>query len=115
MEYWGQDYLAKRIEKNQKFLLRLLNINAFGYNPIRKWLGIDYKGKIDEITHLSYGYNTEYFKKGNQWYKKQTRVYQQPDLGYKLNWILDSIPQVIIPKYGQPSWALNYKGLFKIH
>ncbi len=106
MEYWGQDYLAKRIEKNQKFLLRLLNINAFGYNPIRKWLGIDYKGKIDEISHLSFAYNTEYFKKGNQWYKRQTRVYQQPDLGYKLNLILERIPEIIIPKVGQPSWGL---------
>jgi len=93
MEYLGQQYLQKRIKANQEFLLKLLNFNIAGYNPIRKWLGIDYKGKIDEISHLSYAYNTEYFKKGNQWYKRQTRVYQQPDLGYKLNILLETIPR----------------------
>ena len=93
MEYLGQQYLHERIKANQEFLLKLLNFNIAGYNPIRKWLGIDYKGKIDEISHLSYAYNTEYFKKGNQWYKRQTRVYQQPDLGWKLNILLETIPR----------------------
>jgi len=96
----------QRIKDNQKFLLKLLHLHIGNYYPLRQWLGIDYTGKIDEISHLSYGYDTQYFKKGTQWYKKQTRVYQQPDLGYKLNWILDSIPEVIIPKSEQPSWGL---------
>jgi len=101
-----QQRQIQRIKDNQKFLLKLLHLHIGNYYPLRRWLGIDYTGKIDEISHLSYGYDTQYFKKGTQWYKKQTRVYQQPDLGYKLNWILDSIPQAIIPKYGQPSWGL---------
>ena len=96
----------QRIKDNQKFLLKLLHLHIGNYYPLRRWLGIDYTGKIDEISHLSYGYDTKYFKKGTQWYKKQTRVYQQPDLGYKLNLILERIPEVIIPKVGQPSWGL---------
>jgi len=96
----------QRIKDNQKFLLKLLHLHIGNYYPLRRWLGIDYTGKIDEISHLSYGYDTQYFKKGTQWYKKQTRVYQQPDLGYKLNLILERIPEVIIPKVGQPSWGL---------
>jgi len=101
-----QQRQIQRIKDNQKFLLKLLHLHIGNYYPLRRWLGIDYTGKIDEISHLSYGYDTQYFKKGTQWYKKQTRVYQQPDLGYKLNWILDSIPQAIIPRIGQPSWGL---------
>ncbi|MEM3609345.1 MAG: DNRLRE domain-containing protein [Candidatus Anstonellales archaeon] len=97
-----QQYLQDRIKDNQKFLLRLLNLNLFGYNPLRQWLGIDYKGKIDVVSHLSYGYISD-IKKDKVYI---TRVYQQPDLGYKLNLILDSVPEIIIPKVGQPSWSL---------
>ena len=115
MEYLSEEYLKNRIEQNQKFLVSLLNLHIGNYYPIRKWLGIDYKGKIDEISHLSYAYNTEYFKKGNQWYKRQTRVYQQPDLGYKLNLVLDRIPQlVLLPALLQPAFRLASVLLFSL-
>ena len=93
MEYLDEEYLKKRIEKNQKFLLTLLNLHIGSYFPLRKWLGIAYQGRIDEVSHLSIAYNTKYFKKGKKWYKQQTREYQQPDLGYKLNILLETIPK----------------------
>ena len=96
----------ERIQQNQKFLLRLLNLHIGHYYPLRKWLGIDYCGVIDEVSHLSYAFDSKLIRKGGHLYKQQTRVYQQPDLGYKLNLILDCIPEAIIPKYGQPSWGL---------
>jgi len=104
----GQDYQKKRIKKHQKFLLKLLHLHIGNYYPLRKWLGISYKGKIDEITHLSIAYNTKYFKKGKKWYKQVTRTYQQPDLGYKLNLVLDKIPQLsfALPALLQPAYGM---------
>ena len=103
----------ERIQQNQKFLLRLLNLHIGHYYPLRKWLGISYKGKIDDISHLSFGYNTKYFKKKGQWYKQQTREYQQPDLGYKLNLVLDKIPQLaLLPALLQPAYGLGALAFF---
>ena len=105
----------ERIQQNQKFLLRLLNLHIGHYYPLRKWLGISYKGKIDEITHLSFAYNTKYFKKGKKWFKQVTRTYQQPDLGYKLNLVLDKIPQlVLLPALLQPAFRLASVLLFSL-
>jgi len=107
-------YQAQRIQDNQKFLLKLLHLRVGNYYPLRKWLGISFRGKIDEVSHLSIGYNTKYFKKGKKWYKQQTRVYQQPDLEYKLNLLLDKIPQLsfTIPALLQPScsflWLIGF-------
>jgi len=113
MEYLSEEYLKNRIEQNQKFLVSLLNLHIGDYYPIRKWLGIAYKGKIDEVSHLSIAYNTKYFKKGKKWYKQQTREYQQPDLGYKLNLVLDRIPQlVLLPALLQPAFRLASVLLF---
>jgi len=112
MDYLGQNYLKQRIEKNQKFLLKLLNLHIGSYFPLRKYLGISYKGKIDEISHLSFAYNTKYFKKGRI---QQTREYQQPDLGYKLNLVLDKIPQlVLLPALLQPAFRLASVLLFSL-
>jgi len=105
----------ERIQQNQKFLLRLLNLHIGHYYPLRKWIGIAYKGKIDEVSHLSIGYNTKYFKKGKKWYKQQTREYQHPDLGYKLNLVLDRIPQlVLLPALLQPAFRLASLLLFSL-
>lgn len=100
----------QRIKDNQKFLLWLLHLRIGNYYPLRKWLGIDYKGKIDEITHLSIAYNTKKVKEGYQ----QTRTYQQPDLGYKLNLVLDKIPQLsfAIPALLRPAYGLGALALF---
>jgi len=115
MEYLSEEYLKKRIEQNQKFLVSLLNLHIGNFYPLRKWLGIAYKGKIDEVSHLSIGYNTKYFKKGKKWYKQQTREYQQPDLGYKLNLVLDRIPQlVLLPALLQPAFRLASVLLFSL-
>ncbi len=101
------NYQAQRIEDNQKFLLKLLHLHIGNYYPLRQWLGISYKGKIDEISDLSFGYNTRYFKKRGKWYKEQTREYQHPDLGYKLNLLLDKIPKLsfALPALLQPSYS----------
>jgi len=114
MDYIGKDYQKKRIKKHQKFLLKFLHLRIGNYYPLRKWLGIDYKGKIDEITHLSIAYNTKYFKKGKKWFKQVTRTYQQPDLGYKLNLVLDKIPQLsfAIPALLQPAYGLAALAFF---
>jgi len=115
MEFLGQDYLEKRIKDNQKFLLKLLNFHIGGYYPLRKWLGISFRGKIDDISHLSFGYNTKYIQKEGQWYKQQTREYQQPDLGYKLNLVLDRIPQLaLLPALLQPAYRLASVLLFSL-
>ncbi len=106
------DYQKQRIKNNQKFLLKLLHLHIGNYYPLRKWLGIDYKGKIDEVTHLSIAYDTKYFKKGKKWFKQQTRTYQQPDLGYKLNLLLDKIPQLAIPALLQPAYGLGALAFF---
>jgi len=98
------DNEINRIKKNQKFLLKLLHFHIGSYYPLRKYLGIDYKGKIDEISHLSIAYNTKKVKEGYQ----QTRTYQHPDLGYKLNLILDKIPQLaLLPALLQPAYGLG--------
>ena len=113
MSYIGQDYQKKRIEKHQQFLLKLLHLHIGNYYPLRKWLGISYKGKIDEITHLSIAYNAKYFKKGKKWFKQVTRTYQQPDLGYKLCQVLDKIPQLaFIPALLQPAYGLASLAFF---
>lgn len=113
MNYIGKDYQKKRIKKHQKFLLKLLHLRIGNYYPLRKWLGIDYKGKIDEITHLSIAYNTKYFKKGKKWFKQVTRTYQQPDLSYKLNLVLDKIPQLaLLPALLQPAYGLGALAFF---
>jgi len=97
--------MKDRIQKNQKFLLGLINLNLFGYYPLRKWLGIDHKGKIDEVSHLSIAYNTKDLGNGKI---QQTREYQQPDLGYKLNLVLDKIPQLaLLPALLQPAYGLG--------
>ena len=115
MEFLGQDYLEKRIKDNQKFLLKLLNFHIGKYYPLRKWLGISFRGKIDDISHLSFGYNTKYIQKEGQWYKQQTREYQQPDLGYKLNLVLDRIPQLaLLPALLQPAYRLASVLLFSL-
>jgi len=107
MEYLGQDYLKKRIRDNQKFLLRLLHLHIGNYYPLRKWLGIDYKEKIDDITHLSFGFNTKHFP------MQQSRTYQHPDLGYKLNLVLDKIPQLaLLPALLQPAYGLGALAFF---
>ncbi|HUV84560.1 MAG TPA: DNRLRE domain-containing protein, partial [Methanosarcinales archaeon] len=109
MEFIGQDYQAKQIKKHQKFLLGLLHLHIGNYYPLRKYLGIDYKGRINEITNLSIAYNTKKLKKGYE----ITRTYQQPDLGYKLNLILDKIPQLaLLPALLQPAYGLGALALF---
>lgn len=109
----GKDYQKKQIEKHQKFLLKLLHLHIGSYYPLRKYLGIDFKGRIDEITHLSIAYNTKHFSKGGKWYKQQTRTYQQPDLALKLNLILDKIPQLaLLPTLLQPAYGLGALALF---
>jgi len=113
MKSISQDYQKERIKNNQKFLLKLLHLRIGNYYPLRKYLGIDYKGKIDEISHLSFGYNTKHFPKGGIWYKQQSRTYQQPDLGYKLNLVLDKIPQLaLLPALLQPAYGLGALAFF---
>ena len=100
--------MTQRIKNNQKFLLKLLNLHIGGYYPLRKWLGIDYKGKIDEVSHLSIAYN--HYKGGK---KLTTRIYQHPDLGYKLNLVLDKIPQLaLLPALLQPAYGLGALAFF---
>lgn len=95
----------KKIEQNQKLLLALLHTHIGSFYPLRKWLGIDYKGKIDEISDLSIAYNTIYSEKDET--ITQTRTYQQPDLGYKLNTLLDKLPQLAlaIPAVLEPAYS----------
>jgi len=106
-----KDYQKQRIEKSQKFLLKLLHLHIGNYYPLRKYLGIDYKGKIDQISNLSIGYNTKDL--GDERIQ-QTRTYQQPDLGYKLNLLLDKIPQLsfAIPALLQPAYGLAALAFF---
>jgi len=112
MDFIGQDYLKTRIKQKQKFLVSLLNLHIGSYFPLRKWLGIAYKGKIDEVSHLSFAYNTKYFKDGRI---QQTRDYQHPDLGWKLNLVLDRIPQLILlPALLQPTFRLASVLLFSL-
>ena len=107
--YIGKDYQAKQIKKHQKFLLKLLHLHIGNYYPLRQWLGIDYKGKINEITNLSIAYNAKKVKKGYQ----ITRTYQSSDLGYKLNLILDKIPQLaLLPALLQPAYGLGALAFF---
>ena len=102
-------YQQKRIQDNQKFILKLLSLHIGNYYPLRKWLGIDYKGKINEITNLSIAYNAKKVKKGYQ----VTREYQHPDLGYKLNLVLDKIPQLaLLPAILQPAYGLGSLAFF---
>ncbi len=101
---------SQRIKNNQKFLLKLLNLHIGGYYPLRKWIGIDYKGKIDEVSHLSIAYN--HYKGGK---KLTTRIYQQPDFEYKLNLVLDKIPQLaLLPALLQPAYGLGALMLFNL-
>jgi len=105
----NKEYQKQRIEKQQKFLLKLLHIHIGNYYPLRKYLGIDYKGKIDQISNLSIGYNTK--KVGKKY--QQTRTYQSSDLGYKLNLLLDKIPQlVLLPALLQPTYGLAALAFF---
>jgi hypothetical protein len=98
----------QRIKDNQRFLLKLLNLHIGGYYPLRKWIGIDYKGKVDEVSHLSIAYN--HYKGGK---KLTTRIYQQPDFEYKLNLVLDKIPQLaLLPALLQPAYGLGALALF---
>ena len=100
--------MTQRIKNNQKFLLKLLNLHIGGYYPLRKWIGIDYKGKIDEVSHLSIAYN--HYKGGK---KLTTRIYQQPDFEYKLNLVLDKIPQLaLLPALLQPAYGLASLAFF---
>ena len=100
--------MTQRIKNNQKFLLKLLNLHIGGYYPLRKWIGIDYKGKIDEVSHLSIAYN--HYKGGK---KLTTRIYQQPDFEYKLNLVLDKIPQLaLLPALLQPAYGLGALAFF---
>jgi len=110
MNYIGKDYQKKRIKKHQKFLLKLLHLHIGDYYPLRKWLGISYKGKINQITNLSIAYNAKKLKKGYQ----ITREYQHKDLGYKLNLVLDRIPQLsfAIPAFLQPVYGLAALAFF---
>ena len=102
-------YQQKRIQDNQKFILKLLHLRIGSYYPLRSYLGIDYKGKIDEITNLSIAYNAKKVKKGYQ----VTREYQQPDLGYKINLVLDKIPQIaLLPALLQPAYGLGALAFF---
>ena len=71
----NKEYQKQRIERSQKFLLKLLHLHIGKFYPLRKWLGISHKGKIDEITNLSIAYNTKHFPKGGKWYKQQTHKY----------------------------------------
>jgi len=109
MNYSGKDYQKKRIKKHQKFLLKLLHLHIGNYYPLRKWLGISYKGKINQITNLSIAYNAKKLKKGYQ----ITRTYQQLDIGMKLNLVLDKIPQLaLLPALLQPAYGLAALAFF---
>ncbi len=101
--------MKNRIEHNQKFLLGLLNLHIGKFYPLRKWIGIDHKGKIDEVSNLSIAYNTKDLGDRIQ----QTREYQHPDLEYKLNLLLDKIPQLaLFPALLQPAYGLGALAFF---
>ena len=105
-----KEYQKQRIEKSQKFLLKLLHLHIGNYYPLRKYLGINYEGKVDEITNLSIAYDTKDL--GDERIQ-QTRTYQSPDLGYKLNLLLDKIPQLaLLPALLQPAYGLAALAFF---